>query len=188
VRFIIALFFVSLFATAQKPCEYDFEIKNDSIDYRETKKYLIYEREFGKRNDYAFVSLVNDGGYVMLNFQRVQKSDSFIETQCLNAETLMYLQLTNGKTYTLVHLDKDICSTRIPDLENKSNIRLLNTSFFFTQDDYEDIKKFPVFILKIRLGTGEEISYVMEKELVSKNLETSSNPERIFMDYYKCVE
>src|SRR5690554_5362961 len=149
-----ALLFVSLVATAQKPCEFDFEVKNDSIQYRETKKHLIYERELGKRNDYAFISLVNDQGYVMLNYQRVQKSDSFIETQCFNQDTRMYLQLTNGKTYTLIHSDKDICSTRLPDLENKNNIRLLDTTFFFTQDDYDDIKKFPVFILKIRLGTG----------------------------------
>lgn len=188
MRYIIAFFFISLFATAQKPCEYDFEMKNDSIDFRETKKQLIYEKEFGKRSDYSFVSLINDNGYVMLNFQRVQKSDNFIEMICFDKDTRMYLELTNGKIYTLIHINNDVCSSRVPDLENKSNIRLLNTSFFFTEDDYDDIKKFPVFMLKIRFGVKEEISYVMEKELISKSLETSSNPDRIFMNYYKCVE
>lgn len=183
-----ALLFNSLWSYAQKPCEFDFEVQNDSIQYRETKKQLIYERELGKRNDYAFISLINDQGYVMLNYQRIQKSDSFIETQCFDQDTRMYLQLTNGKTYTLIHSDKDICSSRLPDLENKTNIRLLDTSFFFTQDDNEDLKKFPVFLMQIKFGAGEEISYVLEKELISKNLGISSNPDSIFINYYKCIE
>lgn len=183
-----ALLFNSLWSHAQKPCEFDFEVQNDSIQYRETKKQLIYERELGKRNDYAFISLINDQGYVILNYQRIQKSDSFIETQCFDQDTRMYLQLTNGKTYTLIHSDKDICSSRLPDLENKTNIRLLDTSFFFTQDDYEDLKKFPVFLMQIKFGAGEEISYVLEKELISKNLGISSNPDSIFINYYKCIE
>lgn len=188
MRYIIVFFFISLFASAQKPCEFDLEIKNDSISFREIKKHLIYEKEFAQKSEYAFISLVNDSGYVMLNFQRVQKSDSFIETQCFDKDTKMYLELTNGKTYTLIHLDKDICSSRISDLENKSNIRFLDTSFFFTQDNYEDIKKFPVFILHIQLPTGEKISYILEKELISKNLGITSNPDTYFMNYYKCVE
>lgn len=188
MKYIIAFFFISLFATAQKPCEFDFEVKNDSIDYRETKKHLIYEREFGKKSNYAFISLLNDGGYVMLNYQRVQKSDSFIETECFDKSTRMYLQLTNGKIYTLRHLEKDVCSARVPDIENKQNIRILNTSFFFMKDDFEALKKFPVAILQIRFGTGEVSSYVMERGLISKNLGVTSNPERIFIDNYHCVE
>ncbi len=185
---LIAFFFVSVFAFAQKPCEFDFEVKNDSIDFRETKNHLIYEKEFGKKSSYAFISLLNDGGYIMLNYQKVQKSDSFIETECFDKNTRMYLQLTNGKIYTLIHIDNSICSTRIPDLENKSNIRVLNTSFFFMKDDFEDLKKFPVAILQIRFATGEKDSYVMEKELISKNLEVTSNPERIFIDNFHCIE
>lgn len=188
MRYIIAFFLISFFATAQKPCEYDFEIKNDSIDFRETKKQLIYEREFGKKSNYVFISLLNDTGYMMLNYQKVQKSDSFIETECFDKNTRMYLQLTNGKIYTLIHMENDICSTRFPDLENKTNIRVLNTSFFFMKDDFEDLKKFPVAILQIRFATGEKDSYVMEKELISKNLGVTSNPEKIFMDYFHCIE
>ena len=184
----VVFFFVSLITFAQKPCEFDFEVKNDSIDFRETKKHLIYEREFGKKSNYAFVSLLNDAGYVVLNYQRVQKSDSFIETECFDKNTRMYLQLTNGKIYTLIHSDSGVCSTKIPDLESKSNIRMLNTSFFFMKDDFEDLKKFPVAILQIRFATGEKTSYVMEKELISKNLGVTSNPEKIFIDYFHCIE
>src|SRR5690606_42047974 len=111
-----------------------------------------------------------------------------IETRWLDQDTRMYLQLTNGQTYTLIQSDKDICSSRLPDQENKTHNRLLDTSFFFTQDDYEDHKKFPVFLMQIKFGAGEEISYVLEKELISKNLGFSSNPDSIFINYYKCIE
>lgn len=188
IRLLIAFLFISTYASAQKPCDYDFEISNDSIHYKETKKILIYESEFGKKSNYAFISLVNDSGYTMLNIQRVQKSDSFIETECLDKDSRIFLQLTNGRIYTLAHLDKEICSARYPDMGNNLNIRVLNTSFFFMKDDLEDLKKYPVSILRIRYGIGDQTTYVMEKELVSKNLDTSSNPATIFMDYYKCIE
>lgn len=185
---LIAFFLVSLSATAQSPCEFDFEVKNDSIQYRETKKHLIYEREFGNQSDYMFISLVNDGGYPMLNIQRVQKSNSFIETQCFDKNTRIFLQLSNGKIYTLIHLDKDVCSARYPDIENKQYIRVLNSSFFFMKDDYEDLKKHPISIFQIRYGVGERRNIVMGKELISKSLETRSMPETIFIDNYKCIE
>lgn len=188
VRLLITFFFISLFASAQKPCEFDFEVKNDSTNFRETQKYLIYEREFGNKSDYMFISLVNDSGFPMLNIQRVQKSDSFIEAKCLDKDTRIFLQLTNGRIYTLIHLDKDICSSRYPDIENKQNIRVLNSSFFFMKDDYQDLKKHPVSIFQIRYATGEKTSIVMEKELVSKSLEVTSAPGTIFMDNYKCIE
>jgi len=188
MKYLIIFFFVSAFAFAQKPCEFDFEVKNDSIDYRETKKHLIYERNFGKKSNYVFVSLVNDAGYMILNYQKVQKSDSFIETECFDKNTRMYLQLSNGKIYTLMHTENDVCSARVPDLENKNNIRVLNTSFFFMRDDFEDLKKFPVSILQIRFAMGDKMSYVMEKELVSTNLEDTSFPEKIFIDYFHCIE
>jgi len=189
MRLLLFFLLISCVVTAQNTCEFDFEIKNDSIDYRETKKHLIYERIFGKKTNYAFVSLLNDGGYLMMNFQKVQKSDSFIETECFDKETRIYLQLTNGRIYTLLHIDRDVCSVRVPDIESKAlHIRSLNTSFFFMEDDYQDLKKYPVALLQIRFSTGEKSSYVMEKELVSKNLEVTSHPERIFIDYYSCIE
>ncbi len=188
IRILIALFFVSMYATAQKPCAYDYEINNDSTYYKETKKILIYENEFGKKSNYAFVSLVNDSGYTMLNIQRVQKSDSFIETECLDKDSRIFLQLTNGKIYTLTHLNQEVCSSRYPDMGNNLNIRVLNSSFFFMKDDFEDLKKYPISIMRIRYGFGDQITYVMEKELVSKSLETSSNPATIFMDYFNCIE
>jgi len=189
MRFILFFLLISCLTTAQKTCEFDFEVKNDSVNYRETKKHLIYERIFGKKTNYAFISLLNDGGYPMMNFQKVQKSDSFIETECFDKEARIYLQLTNGRIYTLLHTDQDVCSVRVPDIEgHKLNIRVLNTSFFFMEDDYEELKKYPVTLLQIRFSTGEKSSYVMEKELVSKNLEITSNPEKIFVDYYPCIE
>jgi len=189
VRLILFFLLISYFATAQKECDFGFEVKNDSIDYKETKKHLIYERIFGKKTNYVFVSLVNDGGYLMLNFQKVQKSDHFIETECFDKDTRIFLQLNNGRVYTLLHVNRDVCSTKISDIDNKNgNVRVLNTSFFFMEDDYQELKKFPVALLQIRFATGEKSTYVMEQELVSKNLNITSSPDRIFMDYYPCIE
>lgn len=170
------------------PCEYDFEVKNDSINFRETKKHLIYEREIGKKTNYAFVSLINDNGYVMLNFQKIQKSDAFIETECFDKDSRIFLQLSNGKIYTLIHENKEVCSARYPDVDNKLNIRVLNTFFYFTKDNFEDLKKYPVNIMQIRYGANDKVTYVMEKEIVSKNLNITSNPESFFMNNYYCVE
>jgi|SRR5690606_20260803 len=188
MKYLIIFFFVPVFAFAQKDCDFDFKVKNDSIDYRETKKHLIYERNFGKKSNYAFISLANDRGYLVLNYQKVQKSDSFIEAECFDQNTRMYLQLTNGKIYTLIHVDSNVCSTRVADLENQNNIRVLNTSFLFMKDDFEDLKKYPVSIMQIRFSTGEKMSYVIEKELISNNLKITSYPEKIFMDYFHCIE
>jgi hypothetical protein len=188
----IFLLFILLFSGistyAQKPCEYDFEVRNDSINFRETKKQLIYEREIGKKSSYAFVSLINDNGYIMLNFQKIQKSDSFIETECFDKDSRIFLQLSNGRIYTLIHEDKEICSARYPDVDNKLNIRVLNTFFYFTKDDFEDLKKYPVNIMQIRYGANDKTTYVMEKQIVSKNLNITSHPESIFMNNYYCVE
>jgi len=127
VKLIIFFFFFTVFASAQPPCKFDFEVRNDSIDFRETKKHLIYEREFGNKSDYLFISFVNDGGIPLLNIQRVQKSDQFIETECLDKDSRIFLQLNNGKIYTLIHLDIDVCSSRYPDIDNKHNVRVLNS-------------------------------------------------------------
>lgn len=188
MRLLILFLLFSVYATAQLPCEFDFEVQNDSISFRETKKHLIYELEFGKKSDYMFISFINDGGFPILNIQRVQKSDSFIETECLDKDSRIFLQLTNGKIYTLLHLDKNVCSARYPDIDNKHNIRVLNSSFFFMKDDYEDLKKHPISIFQIRYGTGDRNNIVMEKELHSKSLNVSANPATVFMDNYNCIE
>ncbi len=188
VFLLFILLFSGISLYAQKPCEYDFEVKNDSINFRETKKQLIYEREIGKKTNYAFVSLINDNGYIMLNFQKIQKSDTFIETECFDKESRIFLQLSNGKIYTLIHMDKEVCSARYPDVDNKLNIRVLNTFFYFTKDDFEDLKKYPVNIMQIRYGANDKTTYVMEKQIVSKNLNVTSHPESIFLNNYYCVE
>ncbi len=188
MRLIIIFSLFTVFASAQAPCEFDFELKNDSIDFRETKKHLIYEREFGKKSDYMFISFVSDGGFPILNIQRVQKSDNFIETECLDKDSRIFLQLTNGKIFTLFHLDRDVCSARYPDIDNKHNIRVLNSSFFFMKDDYQELKNHPISIFQIRYGTGDLTNIVMEKELISKTLNVSSTPATVFMDNYNCIE
>lgn len=184
LAFLFCLF--SWFASAQN-CEYDIEFQNDSLSLKETKKYLIYEHAFGKKSNYMFLSLSNDNGYLLLNIQRVQKSDTFIETECLDKNSRIFIQLTNGKIYTLIHQEKEVCSTKFSSGTNE-NIRVLNSSFYFMKDDFEDLKKHPVSVMQIRYGAGDKTNYVFEKELISKNLEVTTQPQRFFIENFKCVE
>jgi hypothetical protein len=36
--------------------------------------------------------------------------------------------------------------------------------------------------------SGDSKEYVIKNELVSETLNTKSNPDRIFIDYIKCIE
>ncbi|MFA7444687.1 MAG: hypothetical protein WCY89_01975 [Flavobacteriaceae bacterium] len=186
MRFVFLFFLVSLYCSAQN-CHYEIDFQNDSLSYRETKKFLIYEHEFGKKSNYMFLSLANDNGFPILNLQRVQKSDTFIETECLDKNSRIFIQLTNGKIYTLIHQEKEVCSARF-STGTPENVRVLNSTFFFMKDDFEDLKKHPVSLMQIRYGTGDKTHYVFEKELISKNLGVTTEPQKFFIENYSCVE
>ena len=170
----------------QAKCEYDVEEKTDSTFIKKTTDYLIHEKDFVNSKDYVLFSLVNSDGTPYLNFQFVQKSKEFISTKCFDSDSKISLQLSNGKIVTLVSAG-DVCGQLIYDDVEKNNIRLLNNYFLFSKDGFDDLKKYPVSLMKIKFS-GETIDYVFKKELKSENYKGSYFPENYFITYLKCIE
>jgi len=170
----------------QKKCEYDVEEKTDSTFIRKTTDYLIHEKDFVNSRDFVLFSLVNSDGTPYLNFQLLQKSKDFINAKCFDAASKISLQLTNGKIVTLLSAG-EVCSQLNYDQKEKNNIRLLNNYFLFGKDGFEDLKKYPISLMKVKYAS-ETVDYVFKKELKSEIIKGDYFPENYFIDYLKCVE
>ena len=95
---ILILFF--LFQTvsfAQKPCDYTVNITDSIGTLKETKSCLVYEKVFGNSAQLVFLSLISDNGTPILNLQIIQKSTDFITPKCVDKNSKVYFQLSNGK-------------------------------------------------------------------------------------------
>jgi hypothetical protein len=170
----------------QKNCEYDVEEKSDSTFLKKTPDYLIHEKDFVNSKNYIFFSLVNSDGTPYLNFQLLQKSKDFINPNCFDNASKISLQLTNGKIVTLLSAGEG-CGQLIYDEKAKNNIRLLNNYFLFSKDGFDDLKKYPISLMKVKFVT-ETIDYVFKKELKSEAFKGDYFPENYFINYLKCVE
>ncbi|SDX89358.1 hypothetical protein [Flavobacterium degerlachei] len=63
----ITLIFLSFNAFAQKPCEYSENISDSIGDYKSTKTYMIYEKNFAGNTNYIFFSLAVTDALPTLN-------------------------------------------------------------------------------------------------------------------------
>ena len=179
----IILFSASLFA--QKNCEYSTDVKDSLGSYKSTKDYVIHERVFGNSQTSIFFSLINADGLFSLNMQMVQKSSDFIAAKCFNKNSRIYLQLTNGKVITFIGIEQETCGNSV--YNNNETSRILSGYFLFTKDSFEDLKQFPISIIRIKYS-GETVDYIAKSELVSEVDKNTYNPDHFFMDYLKCIE
>ncbi len=181
------LLFSQIFAFAQKsPCEFDINTTDSLGVYKEIKSELIYEKVFGNSSQLIFLSLASDNGTPLLKLQLIQKSKDFISPKCIDKNSRIYFQLTNGKIYTLINASNDTCDSLIFNETDKENNRLLDASFLFMKNDFEDLKKFPIMLMKIKLASDEK-EYIISKELISEKIKTNSKPERFFIDNFQCI-
>lgn len=186
IVFIILLF--PLFTSAQRnDCIYEVEKKTDSTSLKVLPEVLIDEKIFGNTNEYLFFSLLNTDGVPMLELQLLQKSKDFIPTKCINKTSKIILQLKNGKIVSLLANLEESCSVLNYDEKEKNNIRVLTGYFFFGKTNYEELKNSPIMLMRIQFS-GDSKDYVLKSELNSETLKTKSNPDRIFIDYIKCIE
>lgn len=170
----------------QKKCEYEVEEKTDSTFIKKTPDYLIHEKDFVNSKDYILFSLVNSDGTPYLNYQFLQRSKDFIKTKCFDSASKISLQLSNGKIVTLLSAG-DVCGQLIYDEKEKNNIRLLNNYFLFSKDGFEDLKKYPITLMKVKYAS-ETIDYVFKKELKSDGFQGTFYPESYFINFLKCLE
>lgn len=182
----LAFVLISFVSFAQKPCEYTTNI-NDSIGtYKSTKEYMIAEKNFGETSRYIFFSLAVDDGMPFLNVQLIQKSKSFMKANCFDKNSKLFLQLNNGKVITLIHTDQENCGTMLRDDKGFDN-RLTTGVFMFMKDSFEELKKSPVSMMRIKYLTDTE-DYVLKKQFTSELNNEVYEPETYFIQNIDCAK
>ncbi|WP_163399785.1 hypothetical protein [Flavobacterium fluviatile] len=187
MKYLITLsFFLLTFSSfAQKPCEYSANVTDSIGTYKVTNEYLISERNFGNTSNYVFFSLAQTDGLPTLNLQLIQKSKDFIKANCFDKNSKVFLQLQNGKVVTLMHINQENCGTLLHDKD--FNNRINTGIFMFVKDNYEELKKSPVTIMRIKYLTATE-DYIIRGEITSEMNGKTYQPATYFMENMRCVE
>ncbi|WP_316633807.1 hypothetical protein [uncultured Flavobacterium sp.] len=182
----LTFFLLTLTAFAQKPCEYSTNVTDSIGTYKITNEYLISEKNFGGKISYVFFSLAQTDGLPTLNLQLIQKSKDFIKANCFDKNSKVFLQLENGKIVTLLHIDQENCGTLVRDDKGFDN-RIQTGIFMFMKDNFEELKKSPVSIMRIKYLTDVE-DYIVKSELTSELNGKVFHPNTYFMENIRCVE
>lgn len=182
----LTLFLLTFTAFAQKPCEYSANV-NDSIgSYKVTNEYMVSEKYFGGTFNYIFFSLAQTDGLPTLNLQLIQKSKDFIKANCFDKNSKIFLQLENGKIVTLLHINQENCGTLIRDDKGFDN-RVNTGIFMFMKDNFEELKKSPISIMRIKYLTDTE-DYIVKADLTSELNGKVYHPNTYFIENIRCVE
>jgi hypothetical protein len=183
---VIALCFLSSSVFSQKPCEYATNVTDSIGTYKATKEYLIHEKVFGGNSSYIFYSLALTDALPTLTVQLIQKSKDFLKANCFDKNSKIFLQLQNGKIVTLIHIDQENCGTMIRDDKGFDN-RVKSGIFMFTKDNYEELKKSPVSLMRIKYLTDTE-DYVFKKEFTAELDGKTYEPDTYFINNIRCIE
>lgn len=185
---LAALLLFTHFSFAQdKTCEFEIDIATDTSSSRVLKDKIIDESVFGNTTSFLTFKLFEVDGFLGLNFQYLQKSKDFLTPICIDKNTKIYLELSNGKQVKLVNsTDIETCNDLQYDEINKNNLRILSGFFYFTPENFQDLKTEKVYLIKITANTGD-VDFVIKPELNSEIYKTKSTPDTYFMDYLKCL-
>jgi hypothetical protein len=182
----LTLFLLTLTAFAQKPCEYSANVTDSIGSYKITNEYMISEKYFGGTFNYIFFSLAQTDGLPTLNLQLIQKSKDFIKASCFDKSSKIFLQLENGKIVTLMHINTENCGTLIRDEKGFDN-RVNTGVFMFMKDNFEELKKSPISIMRIKYLTSTE-DFIVKRDLTSELNGKLYHPNTYFMENIRCVE
>lgn len=182
----LTFFLLTFTAFAQKPCEYSANVTDSIGTYKITNECLISEKNFGNSFSYVFFALAQTDGLPTLNLQLIQKSKDFIKANCFDKNSRVFLQLQNGKVVTLMHVDQENCGTLIRDDKGFDN-RVTTGIFMFLKDNFEELKKSPVNIMRIKYLTTTE-DYIVRNELTSEMNGKVYKPDTYLMENIRCVE
>jgi len=185
-QLLLALSLISSAIFAQKPCEYTTNVTDSIGTYKTTKEYIIAEKNFAGTSNYIFFSLAVSDGMPLLNVQLIQKSKDFIKANCFDKDSKIFLQLNNGKVITLLHIDQENCGTVLRDDKGFDN-RITPGTFMFMKDSFEELKKSPVSLMRIKFLTDVE-DYILKKQFTSEMNNEVYEPETYFMQNIHCAE
>ncbi len=182
----LTFFLLTFSAFAQKPCEYSTNVTDSLGTYKVTNEYLISEKNFGGTFNYLFFSLAQTDGLPTLNVQSIQKSKDFIKANCIDKNSKIFLQLQNGKIVSLRHIDQENCGTLIRDDKGFDN-RVNTGIFVFVKDNFEELKKSPVTLMRVKYLTNIE-DYIIKTEIKSEMNGKVYKPDSYFIENIRCVE
>lgn len=185
IIFYLLIFSTNSFAQ-NKDCLFEVNEETDSTYTKVLPEKIIYESVFGSTTRFLSFKLYNIDGIMGLNFQYVQKSMNFLSSTCIDKDTKIYLQLSNGKEVKLINsLDQETCNYLNIDPISKNNIRVLNGYFNFTKENFEYLKTEKVYLVRIVTITGEE-RFIINSELKSEINKETSHPDQFFIEYLPC--
>lgn len=183
----LMLFLPSLIFSQSKDCIYYMNIKTDSISIKVLNEEVMYERSYGTSKETVLFKLLNNDGVPMVNLQLVNKNTDFIPANCFNKSSKIVFQLVNGKIVTLHSITEDSCGILNYDDEEKSNARFIEGYFVFAKNNYEELKKSPLSLMRIQF-VGQTKDYVINKVIESELQNKIYYPENIFISFLKCIE
>jgi hypothetical protein len=188
MKYLLFILFSVTFSSAQnKNCKYDYEDKTDSTFIKVLPEKLIYERVYGNSKEMINFILINNNGIPILNMQFLQTNNEFISASCLDKTSRIVFQLANGKIVTLISNTDEVCNNLFYNEKEKTNIRILDGYFLFTKNNYEELKKSPINLMRIQYTNGAK-DFVIKKQIQSELLNTTFYPENIFIDFLNCIE
>jgi hypothetical protein len=170
---------------AQKPCEYSVNVKDSIGIYKETKSNIVHERVFGNTSSYVFFAMALTDDLPSLTVQILNKSKDFIQVNCFDKNSKVFLQLDNGKIITLISTDQENCGAPVRDDLGYNN-RILSGTFMFLKGTLEELQSSPVSSMRIKFTT-ETKDYIFKKILISELTHEIYAPSTFFIDYLPCV-
>lgn len=190
MKLLLSIAFLLLSATSfaqDKDCELLTKVNDSLGTYNVMPDYLMYEKKFGSKEDYLFLALANTNGTPFLKFQLVQKNNQFIKAFCLDKNSKLHFQLSNGKIVTMIHTEDETCGTLVNLQEEGKYSRISIGNFLFLKGTIEDLKSAPIALMRLK-NTTENVDYIIKSNYKSELTNEELQPENYFINYLKCIE
>lgn len=186
---LLTLFFsLSLFVVhGQKKCTIDYEIVNDTINFKQTSEVLIYTDQQETGTNSLFFSLIKSDESHFLQVQLIQKSLDFIPITCVNYRSIISLKLNNGRIISGYYIGEEKCDSFIYDNETSNNIRILTTAFLLRPEDIHYLAESPIAMVQIRYA-NKALPYTIKNDNQSSLEEANSQPSAFFIDNIPCLQ
>ena len=187
IKYTAFLLLINLSFSQDKLCAFETNIVTDTSSTRVLTDEIIDEYIFCITTSFLTFKMFEADGILGINFQYLQKSKDFLTPICIDKNTKIVLELANGKQVKLVNsTDLTTCNELQYDAINKNNLRVLNGFFYFSPENFTDLKTEKVYLIKITANTGD-VNFVIKPYLNSEIYKTKSKPDTYFIENLKCL-
>ena len=167
------------------PCDLVEDTNNHDFPMVATQDYMLFERQFGdlKLHFFASIEIINEVPTLSLSI--VNQSARFLPAKCFTANSKLFIQLENGKIVNLLHVPEDNCGTGIQ--HDGQYQRVYKAQFLFHKSSFDELKKSPMSLLRIRWGTETE-DFIIKSFFQSEINQQTYYPSTYFQTVLKCLE